>query len=600
MTECVLGFSSILLLREKMLSIKSTTYFLLIALSACANSIFANEAASNQQIAPLSTTHFRSKKVLSTDDQIDESIRMSPSVQLNDQGGELKSKTLSIRGSESSETGLELEGIRLNSVARGTANLGELDLFGLEEMEILRGGHPFLQSSPGGQILLRLPRNASVKSRIELGSYESMMIGQLSPRGSLSFRRTEGNFPYHYQGQTRLRDNNESILTTARLWKFGKDWQIWAQGSFSDQSSPGPVSAPTPDDYLQSLQSTIGAQRVYRNVEFSVWSQLGRQEYFAYGAESQSVSTYHGFRMEKSHSFRDRALLKHRIEASHDYLRANSLTNSQRWTLIYGANLTSRIRAGHFLNPRFRFEYVSDLNRGWSVHPGFGGQHRILSPVDFVWNVSMMSRTPTFYELHFEDPYFRSNKNLSRQKSYLVDGGVKWSSSFLQYQPSVFFTYTENLIETVVESATLSSVANRGRAKTWGLENEFHLFWHEKFESQIQYTYQQSKRGESDRVYQPRHRLQWNHEWRPSPQLKFSFPLYYRSRVKTPSFYADPSIGAQWDLGLKAELQRKSWSFDLQLMNALGWKREEIKEYPLAQEPQLKLGIEYKWGKNAL
>jgi outer membrane receptor protein involved in Fe transport len=177
----------------------------------------------------------------------------------------------------------------------------------------------------------------------------------------------------------------------------------------------------------------------------------------------------------------------------------------------------------------------------------------------------------------------------------LTDLGFEFDSPKLRYTPVAFFSWSKNLIETVVESPTLSSVANQGQSRSWGIENELLVRASEGFELRSHYTYQQSRRGGRDRTYQPRHRFGVSPQWRPTQALDFTGRLESRSQVRAPDFYSNPRINWQWNLEFDAALKLKRNTFGVQLKNLLAWNREEIKDYPLGNAPEVKISLERKW-----
>lgn len=555
-----------------------TSFLLLIALTLGDSPI--RERAPESPTSPTQTLKVKDEN------ETDQSLRQITSSQMNDFGGALKSKTINLRGSESAEVGVDLEGVRLNSPSRGTANFGEIDLYGLEEIQVIRGGQSFLQASPGGQIRFQLSSEDRLSTRLELGSFRQWMVGQITPSGSFSFRHTDGNF----------RKNNQSSLVTTRLWKRESTYQLWGQFVFSDQSLAGSKTYLTPNDSLQSITQLAVFQRRWNRWDFQVWSQLQNQEVFSSNVTSQNWNHFSGARAEtRFQLFADSSWL-HRLEWNFDYLNNNSLSESSRWTFAYASSFLFNLKPGQILQPRLRVEYMTDLSDATSVHPGVGGKHQILEQLNFLWNASWISRAPTFFELYFKDPYFLSNPKLKRQKTFSGDAGLNWQGADFNFSETFFISKAYDLIETVVESQTLSTVKNRGRSLTWGFETEARAqVFKNRIQISSQYTYQQARRGNQDRVYQPRHRLQADPEIQVVKNIKLSTPLSFRSKMLAPAFYLDRHLNWQFDLGLKIKYTVSWGRLDFQAFNLLGWNREEIKDYPLPQKPWFKIGLQRNW-----
>jgi hypothetical protein len=570
--------------------------FWLIALSWSASFAQALHDRSLQEQAPESPTSFRTSGDLQRQSK-DEIFSLSPGLRLSSYGASSQTQTLSVRGSDPAELGVSLEGIRLNSAARGSANLGEIETFGLDRLDLVRGGHPFFQASPGGQLQISLPRQAQLKTRWEMGSYGHLFIGHLHPQGSLSYRQDLGDYPYRFQNEDLDRENNGSRLLTARLWNLSSESTSWLQASFSSQGLAGPSSFPSLQDKMQVYSAMASHQQRLKEVHLTVWTQAHQQETFSQGKTSQTLSLYSGARLEKSHRALTDSILQHRVEVSSDSLFNRSFEDARRWTLSYSSSMLLDLGSGQILNPRYRVEFLSDLEDSWSIHPGFGGRHEIASviPLRILWNASWISRAPTFFEMYFQDPFFRPNPRLKRQESLLADLGAEWTDDHLNLSSVFFVSRSQHLIETSVKSPTLSTVENLGSTLTWGLENQGQWRLAQALDIQMSYTYQQSRRGKLDRLYQPRHRLGVKTNYALTRFVSWQSFLDTRSRVRVPDFYSNPWIDSQWNLGLGALLQKDKNSFSIRLENLLAWEREEIKDYPLGNAPTLRLSFERNW-----
>ncbi|MFQ6614017.1 MAG: TonB-dependent receptor plug domain-containing protein, partial [Fidelibacterota bacterium] len=78
-------------------------------------------------------------------------------------------QTLSIRGSNPDEIAVYLDGVKINHVATGIANLGFVDLSGLEAVEVIKGGGTvmFGGGNFGGVVLLRSRRPEQTSFRLK-------------------------------------------------------------------------------------------------------------------------------------------------------------------------------------------------------------------------------------------------------------------------------------------------------------------------------------------------------------------------------------------------------------------------------------------------
>lgn len=551
---------------------------------------------SQQQSAPISMTHSDQTESIEARDETSRLLQDKSGLRLNDYGGFGQLKTLSIRGSDSAEVGVFLEGVRLNSAGQGYFNFSDFDSFGLDEVQILRGGYAYNQSNPGGQVYFRLPQNPSYLTRFEYGSYQRLRLSQLTPVGSLSLERTSGNFLYSSPQGKKRRTNNAGQSVKARAWHRGEDHQVWGQLSVLDQDLPGSVSFLTPDDFIQMHSGILAGQKSWRNWEFSIWNHSQNQESVSSGVASQNISTFSGVRVERKDKVASLILIQQQLENSFDYLMNDQLSESHRYTAAYGLRALGSLTEGQDLQAYGRVEYLSDLKRPISLHSGIGGKHQIAGrPVFLRWNSSWISRAPTFYELYFRSPFFNPNPRLKRQQSLQGDLGLDWIQAPFRISHTAFLRHTRDIIQTVQLSPLKSQSENSGRGLAWGVENQWEVQAVKALRLSLQYQYEISEIGERQRVYSPNHRLHFSPTWTPTVDWELGLHYAYRSPMRAPDFYTEPRIDEQHRLDLQAEYQKGSWTFELALRNLLLRAQEEIKEYPLPEELHFSFGAQKKF-----
>lgn len=160
--------------------------------------------------------------------QINEVIKYSPGISINDYGGMGAMKTISSRGTTSSQTSILLDGIAINSVQNGSFDLGLIPLGFIEQLEVVRGGNSsaFGSSAIGGAVNIStvLPDEPQAKLVLKYGSFDdkqaiasgAVKIGNTNIFGSIEHSSSLGNYPFDFtqfgERQTYKRKNADYEL----------------------------------------------------------------------------------------------------------------------------------------------------------------------------------------------------------------------------------------------------------------------------------------------------------------------------------------------------------------------------------------------------
>lgn len=567
--------------------------FVLIPFIVTAQSVESTAATAPTSFS--STIHFEgledAGKALST----------SPGVHLQDSGGFGKFETLSIRGSRAKDISVSLEDVRLNSLSGGEFDFGLLSTEGLEDAKIIRGGYSPYSTDPNGQVLLRLPRTPKYKTTLGGGSFKNIAIAQELPFASFSYEQGENDFRYESGGVYRSRNHNASEKINARAWLRTENTLTWTQLLYNDLELPGSTTFPSPNASSETLMPTFAFQGFRNNYELLTSGTYQRQIFNDTDMPLKSTN----------HWWASNIRLKHRLPLTSSVFFENGLENAQdkltstqnsvaRETFHSPWRLTTNVTSSAFvtfsesqlIHPRIRFEHVSDLHQdGFSFHPGIGGKHPIPNTTLMgLWNFAYISRAPNFNEMYFDLPgVARANRDLKRQKSLQGDIGYEAHASFWRARivQAFFWNRTSDLLESTLDSTGISQTQNQGVGIAYGLENEASVQPYRALKFSGNYTLQKTSLGSRRQFYQPVHRLNLAPTLFPDEFVSVSMPVYARSNVLTSA--AGEKSASQIDLGVNLTAHLHRYLFRLQLMNLLAWRREELKNYPLPEEPWVKL-----------
>ncbi len=194
-------------------------------------------------------------------------LEQQPGVVVSRTGGPGGPATVSIRGSSANEVLVIVDGVRVNSVLTGEADLSEIPVANVERVTILRGAQAarYGARALAGVILVdtRRPAGAELSATAVAGSWgdrDGTVTGGFSAPGGVegivtaSRRMTAGNFPYDVPairgGGRAIRENDDaasSAMSTSLAAARGPvEWGAQASFVESARGLPGPVPAPDP------------------------------------------------------------------------------------------------------------------------------------------------------------------------------------------------------------------------------------------------------------------------------------------------------------------------------------------------------------------
>lgn len=510
-----------------------------------------------------------------------QSLRRASGVRLNDSGGESKVQTMSIRGSGSQDVSVSLEGIPLNLENEGFFNFGDFDLFGIDSINIIKGGYSPFSTSPQGQVRLSLASPKRPVSSLEYGSFDHIAFRQLMPFSSFSFTKAKNNFFYDTGNGFERRQNNESININWRIWKRWKNHQVWAFILYSSVESPTDLEYGTPPSETDSLRPMVAYQGKSKYIDWDVWATYQERENRSNFGNSSNKVIYTGQRLSSNYLLLEKLSGKTSLEVTQATASSPNLPDRKnRFRYSFNQSVYFSPVEGQLIHPRVRAEYLTDLDDEISFHPGLGGRHRIVRNFSLLWNTAYISRAPTLIERHFSTASIRANPKLRRQNSLQADFGYElripdWQ---LNFQQAAFYTRTDDLIQFDPSQQT---TLNTGRSVVYGLENQLQWEFSRFLLWKIDYTYMVPRQGNRDQLFQPRHKLTSNPNFRIGNRFELGVPLYFRTKVET---FSGNDIGEQVDLGLRFNAYWNRFAASLQVFNLLAWRREEIEGFPLPQQ----------------
>ncbi|RMF15775.1 MAG: TonB-dependent receptor [Candidatus Dadabacteria bacterium] len=170
------------------------------------------------------TTEERAVVVEHLDEGLTGLLQTVPGVATTDDGSLGGQQRTAVRGASARQTGVFLDAVPLGGGFDGRANIGTVDLFGIEAVDVWRSGAPeVLGAQPiGGAIRLqtRSIERRETQLRAAYGAWNTLHLagGHTQPLrrggvlGSVSWRRTDGNFSYRSDNGTAFDPSDDQTL----------------------------------------------------------------------------------------------------------------------------------------------------------------------------------------------------------------------------------------------------------------------------------------------------------------------------------------------------------------------------------------------------
>lgn len=422
---------------------------------------------------------------------ISEILLSVPGLFVNDYGGISGLRSVSMRGLGSTHTSIYIDGIRVNNLQTGQADLGFLDLpgFGGAVVDYAQNSLDFKTARPvfgDGRFNGRLALDAgSFNTWLPSASFDFRLSDKLAMRISGSASLTDGDYPY---GDGQRRENNDLRQLRASADFFGSmhegDWQAKLYWNHADRTSPGAVNWPSVSSQSDRNIFAQGQlrKRVSRLYSLRVSAKAASDELYYSDEWSQTDYDQKELQLNTSHSFDIFSWWKASISAGVQWNRLRtSLYEGSRTSVISAAAtsfLTGRFRADLALEYDGSFE--NDGRAYNSLSPSAGLRYNVAGDFDLVAFSRRAYRVPTFNELYY--PGY-GNPGLRPEDAWLNSLGAEWSFSSGSWTSEARIDGFYNLLKDKIISAPTEADPsiwlpyNVGRVEIAGLDASASLRW---------------------------------------------------------------------------------------------------------------------------
>lgn len=441
-------------------------------------------------------------------EDITKAISFSPGLYILDYGGMGGLKTVSMRGTNSQQSLILIEGMRLNSTQNGSADLSNLPMGLFTDISVMKGGISALEggNAVGGAVNMKTDIKDDKKTRISLDHGSFGMFG-----GALEYSAGGDVFSYLFNINARKSDGDYTLNMT----EYGKNKQVKRRNadidamnaslvfeqkhknynnkniliaSFSGRGIPGAVVQGDIENRSARLKEKemmfISKHEI--NVtdillfEASLFTKFDEMKYLDSTALSHKPEMNYftkDLRLELNSSFlTDHFKFDVSIESGYSALNGDMLQPGMKnfadrselafslMTQTYDLETNTGVLKGL---AGIRLDLIEDLAPNYS--PVIGGMFTAsFLPMDIKLQLSENFRAPSFNEMYYLN-YGNVDLKPERSRSMNIDIGV-YPWHFLSLSLSGFLIQTEDQIIAIPESPMSWSAENMAMVESKGIE----------------------------------------------------------------------------------------------------------------------------------
>jgi len=430
------------------------------------------------------------------DAHLGEVLSFEAGIQQRQIGGFGSFSSVSVRASTPAQTGVFLDGIRLNGAANAVINFATLDVLSLDSVDVYRGAAP-LQ-----------PLQTQLTHRSNHDAWHSVNALQIGASDNNFAFTNDNTTPLNKADDKIQRRNNAGVRSVALFSKLGyqhdnnRSSDVLLQHSQRELGVPewrnASVNQAAYRDGRGQLHlshrrsSTSGWNQ--RHTAFLHWSSdhyddrldqvgVGRQDYRSQ-QRVQGASTYWD-RFTNSGKWALSAELRRDAFDSNDPLARVRFVNANRRSFTAGLAYTwFAVNDRLLLTPRLRAEQHNSAWTGIDVQPDASDSRLITNPelsvrfnqsktLQWTASIGQYYRVPTFSEMFGSQGLLIGNANLVPESGVNAEIGAQWQvNRKLNVLATLFHSERDDLIAPTYDSQGIGRHTNIGKARIRGVELE--------------------------------------------------------------------------------------------------------------------------------
>ncbi|WP_233828624.1 TonB-dependent receptor domain-containing protein [Paraburkholderia sp. ZP32-5] len=424
-------------------------------------------------------------------------LQLAPGAQITRNGGPGSSASLSLRGASATQSLVLIDGVRVDSVSLGSAQISQIPLDQVDHVEVVNGNVSALYGSGaiGGVVQVFTKDGGDHPPRFNFsvgyGSYHTQTQtlganGALDRDGRTTFsitlaRTRDDGFssinPSQAPGANPNANGylNESISASLRH-KFNDNWDAGVRYLQSNGNNSYDNAYGVPTD-LNNLYSKVSQVSVFANGRLTDW---WTTHFTVAQGDDRSVSNtngvYNGRFDTDSRQYtwqNDFALAAHqKLQIGYEHLDqsldSDTFGAPERHVDSVFAGYTARFGRNQ-IQANVRRDQYSDFGGANSYYLGYGFD--ITSHWKATASYSDAFRAPSFDDLYYP---LSGNPSIQPERSHSVEAGLQYASNALGVMRlNAFQTRYTNLIDYVQTTPGIYLPENVGHAKVQGLEGSW-------------------------------------------------------------------------------------------------------------------------------
>jgi len=442
-----------------------------------------------------------------TDKTLGDVLLDIPGIQVINHGSTGQRQSVTIRGSNSRQVLVLLEGFGVTDPQGGSMDLTQLPLDAVESVEVYRGTKGALAGagSVGGVIVVRLRRGAEgsrdFSSKLSVGAFAPANLdsvdGVFSARGNglvftYSHNQAQGDFEFvDTNGRARIRENNQSVLDRltigyGRKLSPGTRLDLLGNMSLVQRGAPGIEQYQSLEAEEKSNSYLVGGKlttsgfpakrcTTTTSASWSMWQWRVTDPKPIMGQGTDSSSNNH--RIQADVQTRQRAAPW--LDTAVSIRGAMELVDVERkWvndiseTRYLGdiALSTSWGTRQFPLSGIARVRLSGSGQHGAALAPGFEAAYRLLPRLSLTGSFGRSYRLPSFDELYYESRGIKGDPDLRPEDAWGGDIGLKLSLPVFDAEVIGYYQRISDSIMFREKSANLIEAQNSGEVTAKGVE----------------------------------------------------------------------------------------------------------------------------------
>jgi vitamin B12 transporter len=433
----------------------------------------------------------------------------SPSVMLKDYGN---LATIGLRGANTEQTLILLDGVRLNSAQDNLFDLTTLPLTLAQRIEVVRGSNSALYgaNSIGGlvNVITPEPDRFGAKATAGIGSFGKRYLqaahsNWADPLGyvvAASLNRTGDRFSYRDTSDSvheRINSdiNSQDVMAKGVFAQGPHRLSLLGEYNITRRGEPGPTSWPADsarmDDYRgivhlgYDVQEADNARLESRLYHHQSWRHYWNPDTLAWVNDTH-VTTVSGITAKQTTHLAGWATAIVGLEGEREQFRSSAVGVPQRLTGSGWAEARLRWQRLDVV-PMARFDWLSDSRRQPDstltrsstrvINPKLSLSYAGPAWLNLYASVGRSFRAPTFNELYWpEDPWTKGNPRLKPEWATSIDlNAAARCGSSLSGRLGLWQSFLTDLIQWQPDSAYVYSPVNLDTATIAGAELELNL-----------------------------------------------------------------------------------------------------------------------------